>query len=153
MKNNPFLKAEKAVIKKVYGNPAVIKFNVKIKTYSAETGAFAEDIYTFLRKVYIKNPHEIADAIVDGKNYIKGDLQTEIAYQELIDVIKPANNDPQMPKMQTIEDFRRANTRSGGIEDGDTLEFDGTEYRIIKVTPKNFYGGVPSRLKLHMRAI
>ena len=153
MKKNPFLKAEKAVIKKVYGNTAVIKFNVKKKTYSTETGAFTETLYSFYRQVFIKNPHEIADAIVDGKNYIKGDLTTEIAYQELTDVIKPISADPIMPDSSNITDYRRANTRNGGLEIDDTLEFDGTEYRIVKTTPKNFYAGVPSRIKVQMRAL
>lgn len=153
MKKNPFLKAEKTVIKKVYGNTAVIKFNVKKKTYSIETGAFTETLYSFYRQVFIKNPHEIADAIVDGKNFIKGDLTTEIAYQELVDAIKPMPDDPILPESKDITDHRRVNTRNGGIEEGDTLEFDGTEYRIVKITPKNFYAGVPSRLKLQMRSL
>ena len=153
MKKNPFLKAEKAVIKKVYGNAAIIKFNIKTKLYITATGAFVESSFTCPRQVFIKNPHEIADAIVDGKNYIKGDLSTEIAYQELVDVIRPLPDDPIMPENKDITDHRRANTRNGGIEEGDTLEFDGTEYRIVKITPKNFYAGVPSRLKLQMRSL
>lgn len=153
MKKNPFLKAEQAVIKKVYSNSAVLKFNVKTKLYITATGAFVESVFTCPRNIFIKNPHEIADAIVDGKNYIKGDLSTEIAYQELVNAVKPLSDDPIMPNNKDITDYRRANTRNGGIEDGDTLEFDGTEYRIVKITPKNFYAGVPSRLKLQMRSL
>lgn len=153
MKKNPFLKAEQAVIKKVYGNTATIKFNIKVKLYITATGAFVESLFTCPRQIFIKNPHEIVDAIVDGKNYIKGDLTTEIAYQELINAIQPMPDDPIMPENKDITDHRRANTRNGGIEEGDTLEFDGTEYRIVKITPKNFYAGVPSRLKLQMRSL
>lgn len=153
MKKNPFLKAEQAVIKKVYGNTAEIKFNIKVKLYITTTGAFVESLFPCSRQVFIKNPHEIADAILDGKNYIKGDLTTEIAYQELVDAIKPMPDDPIMPESKDITDHRRVNTRNGGIEEGDTLVFDGTEYRIIKTTPKNFYAGVPSRIKLQMRAL
>lgn len=153
MKKNPFLKAEQAVIKKVYGNTATIKFNIKVKLYITATGAFVESLFTCPRQIFIKNPHEIVDAIVDGKNYIKGDLTTEIAYQELINAIQPMPDDPIMPENKDITDHRRANTRNGGIEEGDTIEFDGTEYRIVKITPKNFYAGVPSRLKLQMRSL
>ena len=153
MKKNPFLKAEQAVIKKVYSNSAVLKFNVKTKLYITATGAFVESVFTCSRNIFIKNPHEIADAIVDGKNYVKGDLTTEIAYQELADVIKPLPDDPIFPGNKDITDYRRANTRNGGIEIDDTLEFDGTEYRIVKTIPKNFYAGVPSRIRLQMRAL
>ena len=141
------------MIKKVYGNTATIKFNIKVKLYITATGAFVESLFTCPRQIFIKNPHEIVDAIVDGKNYIKGDLTTEIAYQELINAIQPMPDDPIMPENKDITDHRRANTRNGGIEEGDTLEFDGTEYRIVKITPKNFYAGVPSRLKLQMRSL
>lgn len=153
MKKNPFLKAEQAVIKKVYGNTAEIKFNIKVKLYITATGAFVESLFPCSRQVFIKNPHEIADAIVDGKNYIKGDLTTEIAYQELADVIKPISTDPIMPDNSNITDYRRANTRNGGLEIDDTLVFDSTEYRIVKTTPKNFYAGVPSRIKVQMRSL
>lgn len=153
MKKNPFLKAEKTVIKKVYTNPAVVRFNVKLKTYDPGTGAFSENTYIFLRDVFIKNPHEIADAIVDGKNYIKGDLNTDIAYQEMIDAIKPIDSDPVIEPNTDITNYREANSRNGGLEESDTIEFNGTEYRIVKITPKNFFAGVPSRLKIQMRAL
>jgi hypothetical protein len=141
MKKNPFLKAEKAVIRKVYGNAAVLNFNAKSKIYNAETGSFSETKTVTSKTVYITNPHEIADAVVDKLNYLKGDLNMEIAYQEVADAVSGVSG-------------RTANTRNGGIDGlSDTLTFDGTIYRIVKITPKNFYAGAPSRLKLQLRAV
>ena len=54
----------------------------------------------------------------------------------------------------SISDFRNAGHRNCGIDETkDTLVFDGTTYRIVKVTPKNFYAGTPTKLKLQLRAV
>lgn len=141
MKKNPFLKAEKAIIRRVYRNSATLNFNVKSKSYDAATGEFYETETVTAKTVYIKNPREIADAVVDKLNYLKGDLNVEIAYQEVADAVSGVSG-------------RTANTRNGGIDGlSDTLTFDGTIYRIVKITPKNFYAGAPSRLKLQLRAV
>lgn len=157
MKKNPFLKAEKAVIAKVYGNTATLNINVTRRTYDSATGAFSETTAVYPRTIHIGNPHEIADVIVDGKQYVKGDLNADAAFLEIADALIPMTGDPTAVidgETKTIADFRSANRRTGGIDETkDTIVFDGTTYRIVRVTPKNIYAGTPSRLKLQLRAV
>ena len=157
MRKNPFLKCDRLIIKKVYGNKATLKMRVSVKTYDQSSGSYSQADYIFQRTVYIRNPHEIVDALVDNKLYFKGDLNTEIAWQEVADCIEIFPGDPVIIDIRTpkhITDFRTPNSRNGGIDETtDTLVFDGTEYRIVKVSPKQFYAGLPSRLKLLLRAV
>lgn len=157
MRRNPFAKADRLVIKRVYKNAATLKFNVELKTYDSASGAFSQDTYVFQRTVYIRNPHEIADALVDNRLYFKGDLNTEIAYDDVCRSIKPLDTDPTVVvdgKTKYITDFRAPNGRNGGIDEtDDTLVFDDTEYRFVKIVPKQFYVGTPSRMKVILRAI
>lgn len=157
MKRNPFLKADKAVIKKVYGNPAVLKMCENRRSYDSHTGEFTEDDAVFLRNIFIGNMHEIADAVVDGKQYVKGDLHTEVAFQEIADSLVPMTGDPVIvidKEQKTIADLRKADHRTAGIkETKDSLVFDGTEYRIIRITPMIVYAGVPSKLKIQLRSV
>lgn len=157
MRKNPFLRAEKTVIKKVYNNAATLKFNVVQKSYDNETGKFTETAAIYSRTIHISNPREIADVIVDKIQYVKGDLNADVAFKEIADVLVPMDGDPVIViegQNKTISDFRSANNRTAGIEETkDTLVFDGTTYRIVKITPKNIYAGTPSKLKLQLRAV
>ena len=55
---------------------------------------------------------------------------------------------------KSISDFRNTDNRTAGLDETkDTIVFDGTTYRIVKITPKNIYAGMPSRLKLQLRAV
>ena len=157
MRRNPFAKADRLVIKRVYKNAATLNFNVELKAYDTSSGTFTQDTYTFPRTVYIRNPHEISDALVDNKLYFKGDLNTEIAYDDVCRSIKPLATDPAIgtgTDTQDITDFRTPNGRNGGIDETtDTLVFDDTEYRFVKIVPKQFYVGTPSRMKVILRAI
>ncbi len=149
MKRNPFLKAEKAIIKKVYGNAAILNINVCIKTYDSMSGALSENKLVFHRKIYIRNPHNIADAVVDKVNYLKGDLSTDVAFREIKDAIIPMVDDPG-----DITNYRKADSRTGGIDEScDTLSFNGITYRIIKLTPKGFYAGSPTKMNIQLRAV
>ena len=157
MRKNPFLKAEKAIILKVYNNAATLNLNVVRKTYNTDTGKFSETTAVYPRTIHIGNPHEIADIIVDKIQYVKGDLNVDVAFKEIADSIEPMDGDPVVViegENKTISDFRSANNRNGGIDETkDTLVFDGTTYRIVKIIPKNIYAGTPSRLKLQLRAV
>ena len=157
MRKNPFLRAEKAVIKKVYNNSATLKVTVFRKDYDNLTGALTETVYVFPRTIHISNPHEIADAIVDKIQYVKGDLNVAVAFKEITDVMVPMDGDPEIViggANKSISDFRNTDNRTAGLDETkDTIVFDGTTYRIVKITPKNIYAGMPSRLKLQLRAV
>ena len=157
MRKNPFLRAEKTVIKKVYNNAATLKFNVVFKSYDKDTGKFTDTTKVYPRVIHISNPHEIADIIVDKIQYVKGDLNADVAFKEISDVLVQMDGDPVVViegENKTISDFRSASSRNAGIDETkDTLVFDGTTYRIVKITPKNIYAGTPTKLKLLLRAV
>ena len=86
---------------------------------------------------------------MDKVNYLKGDLPTDVAFREIKDAIIPMVDDPG-----DITNYRKADSRTGGIDEScDTLSFNGITYRIIKLTPKGFYAGSPTKMNIQLRAV
>ena len=140
MKRNPFLKVEKLINRKVYGNVATLVLADNKKVYDPDTGKINETIRQGNYTVYVSNPHEVNEAIVDGKYYLKGDLHVSVAYLEITEV--------------TSAFGREDDAVTGGINpEYDSLLFNNREYRIVKASPKNFYAGTPSKIKLQLRAV
>ncbi len=139
MKNNPFQKTKQRIIRNVYGNVAVLSIRTRIKEYNSSTGELSESVATVIANVFISNPRQISDAVVDGKNYMKGDLHVNAAYLEIAKATAPAG--------------RTVRAKDAGIDmSSDTLTFGDTEYNFIKITALDFFGGKPSELKLQLRA-
>lgn len=140
MKRNPFLKVEKLINRKVYSNAAILKLTDKKKVYDEQSGEIIEIPRHGQYAVYISNPHEISEAVVDGKYYLKGDLLISIAYLEVAEA--------------TSAFGREDDAVTGGIRsEYDSLLFNNREYRIVKASPKNFYAGTPSKIKIQLRAV
>lgn len=140
MKRNPFLKVEQIINKKVYGNVATLVLSDVTKKYNEQTGEMTEETREEQFQVYISNPHEISDVIVDGKYYIKGDLTLKIAYLEL--------------RGATSSFDREDDVITGGIRaQTDRLVFKKREYRIVKAQAETFFAGVPAKIKLQLRAV
>lgn len=138
MKRNPFLKVEKLINRKVYSNSAILKLTDKKKVYDERTGEIIEVPRHEKYVVYISNPHEINEAIVDGKYFLKGDVHISIAYLEVAEA--------------TLAFGREDDAVTGGIKpEYDSLLFNNREYRIVKASPKNFYAGTPSKIKIQLR--
>ena len=140
MKRNPFLKAEKAVIKKVYGNRATLRLTSIEKVYDEKNGRITEIPRQSEYTIFISNPHEINEAVVDGKYYLKGDLHVTVAYLELIEKTSAFGRDDDV-------------ITGGIVPETDYLVFNKREYRIIKASPKNFFADTPSKIKLQLRAV
>ena len=154
MRKNPFLRAEKTVIKKVYNNEATLNINVTVRSYDNATGTFTESTEVYPRTIHIANPHEIADGIVDKIQYLKGDLNVDVAYLEITQVMIPVLGERTVMIDGVAKTLAESRTRNGGIDETkDTITFDGTTYRIVKITPKSFYAGTPSKLKIQLRAV
>jgi hypothetical protein len=146
LKKNPLQKAQQKIIRKVYGNKAVLKIVERTKVYDEETGAMSDSELIFSRDVYIKNPRQVADAIVDGKNYLKGDMHVDVAFKEIADALNRAESgDPGVLA-------REVNIKNGGIDiKHDYLEFGEVSYAFVKITALEFFGGEPASLKLQLR--
>nr|DAH25015.1 MAG TPA: hypothetical protein [Caudoviricetes sp.] len=155
MRRNPFLKADRIVISKLYGNTAVLTYRVRVRSYDAAAGEFAETEFPFVRTVHISEPSEVSEGIVDGKNYLKGDLTAEIAYLELKQSLDAQPGDPAVTvggEPKTLAELRPMTVMKSGIDTRlDTLEYGGTVYRFVKVKPKHVYANTASIFRLQLR--
>ncbi len=141
MKSNPFLKAEKAVLQKVYGNVCVLNLRIEKRSYDKESGKFSSEFVSLERDVYISSPHEISLAAVDGKTYLRGDMSCNIAFLSLQEIFADIES-------------RDIDTPTFGLDiKNDRLIFKNTAYRITKVVPQKFYAATPSIIRLYLRAM
>lgn len=155
MKRNPFLKADHIVISRLYNNTAVLTYRIRRKQYVESTGDFIEQEFCFVRDVHISSPKEVSEAVVDGKNYLKGDLTAEIAWLELKNSLDALPGDPAVDvgvESKTLSDLRPMTAVKSGIDlRSDTLEYGGTVYRFVKVLPKNVYANTASVFRIQLR--
>ena len=141
MKKNPFLKVEELILKKVYGNQALLRLDIQTREYIPESGDIVTEHALREFPVYISSPAEIALAAVDGKNYLRGDMNCSVSLYALQEIIA------QVPE-------RSVETPSFGLDvKSDLLLFNNATYRITKVLPKKFYAGTPSVIRIYLRAL
>lgn len=155
MRRNPFLKADRIIISRLYNNTAVLTYRVRVRSYDAESGELAETEFPFVRTVHISEPSEVSEGIVDGKNYLKGDLTAEIAYLELRQSLDALPGDPAVTvdgEAKTLAELRPMTVVKSGIDLRlDTLEYGGTVYRFVKVKPKHVYANTASIFRMQLR--
>ncbi len=150
MKKNPFQKMEQRVIRKLYNNPAELIYNISARNYDPASGAVKNERHQFRRTVYVGDPSEIHDAVVDGKNYLKGDLFVIIPFLEIFNSRQALPTDPDTS--QSLSDLRPWQVKNCGIDTGeDLLIFGGISYRFIKIAGKDWYGQQPSIYKAQLR--
>lgn len=148
---NPLMKANEKIIRKLYRNQAELRFNVHARTYNASTGEMNETIAVFYRIVYLKNPNHYNAAVVDKELYQQNDVTTDVSWQIIRDAIIKGS-DTRDPVGLELVTFRPVtNMTAGIIKEDDTILWNGITYKIVNIAPRNVYGNVPAVLRLHLR--
>ncbi len=147
MKNNPFLKADRIVIDRLYSDTATFHYRIPTRSFDTGSGEYYNSFQECARTINIQEPSEIVDAVVDGKNYMKGDLTANVAMLDLQDALKPVTGDPvDLNKERTAE-----GVKSGLDPRYDFVEYGGNTYRIVRISPKHVFANVASLFKVQLR--
>lgn len=143
-------------IEGVNGVTATLSWNINVGyDPDSELPMPTDGIVRIQRVVMIKSPTSISTRLIDGKNYIAGDMVTELAYLKYIAARKLLHPDllsiVQNNVAVSLDDVRPI-TENYGIDYGiDTLLFGNEEWYIVKVDPVGMMdndNGVPSPAKL-----
>jgi hypothetical protein len=138
MAGNPFLKADDKLLR-VNGNTAHLTFVDTSTTYDETTGEMAVETKENTVTIPISNPTVISEHIVDGKNYIAGDLKFETS---------------RLALESSLPSTRYADMQNCGIDKkNDRISIGTVTYAIVRVEPANLWNNDPSRYKLHVRMI
>lgn len=137
MKGNPFLKADDKTLR-INGNSAVFVFLDEKSSYNEETGEITFDSTENSVNIPISAPSAINEHVVDGKNFIAGDIRFEISRFALEKAL-PSSRTPDMLKC-------------GVITEKDKVKMGTVTYSIVRIEPQNIYNNIPSRYKFHLRS-
>jgi hypothetical protein len=139
----------------VNGATCVLSWNINIG-YDPDSDLPMPDdgIFHIVRKAMVKSPVSINTRLIDGKNYIAGDMQTEIAWLKYLALREPAKTDPAIVQNNvpfTLEDVRPLNQDYGFDLGIDSVLFGSDEWYIVKIDPVGIMDnnqGSPSPAKL-----
>lgn len=137
MKGNPFLKADDKTLR-INGNTATIVFVDISSSYDESTGEITMDSMENSVNLPISAPSPINEHIVDGKNYISGDMKFEVSRLAL---------ENALPGSRTADMIN-----CGIIKSKDRFKLGTLFYSIIKIEPLNIYNNIPSRYRFHIRS-
>lgn len=137
MKGNPFLKADDKTLR-INGNTATIVFVDISSSYDESTGEITMDSMENSVNLPISAPSPINEHIVDGKNYISGDMKFEVSRIALENAL-PASRTADM-------------INCGIIKGKDRFKLGTLFYSIVKIEPLNIYNNIPSRYRFHIRS-
>lgn len=154
MKKNPFLKADRAVIDKLYSDTATFRYRIPTRSFDTGSGAYYSSFQECVRTINIEQPSELSEASygsgawsADGKNWMKGDLTARVAMLDLQAALDPVSGDPVDLSMERTAD----GVQSGLDPRYDIVEYGGNTYRIVKVAPANVYANIASVFKIQLR--
>lgn len=135
-------------------NSAILNFNIATNGYDPSTGLNTGST-VIQRKILIKAPHKIDARLVDGKNYLAGDLVCEIAFSELWSARTPLASDREIivnGVQKSLDDVRPYHSGDCGIDIGiDTLCFGELEYDIANIEGLNWLNNEPAKYLITMR--
>ncbi len=144
----------------VNGVTATLSWNINIGYDPDSDFPMPDDgIVRIQRTVSIKSPTSINTRLIDGKNYIAGDMVTEISFRKYLAIRSSKNNDPAIIQNNiatSLEDVRPI-TENYGFDLGiDTLLFSSDEWFIVKVDPEGILDSEdgtasPAKLVLTLR--
>lgn len=137
MKGNPFLKADDKTIK-INGNSANLVFVDMTSEFNENTGEITIDATENVVSVPISDPHAVNEHVVDGKNFISGDIRFEVSRLALEKAL-PSGRKPDM-------------MNCGVDKKNDRIRMGTVTYSIVKIEPVNIYNNIPSRYKFHVRS-
>lgn len=136
MKKNPFLISEDRLVR-LYQNTMTMVYVTRERTYNPDTGAVGNSESEHRREIAFSDPDTISESAANGKNWIVGDMLFDVSRLGL---------ERNMPSGRT------ANIETCGIHlDTDYVVFSGERYRIVKMTPKTVWCGVPARYRIQVR--
>lgn len=137
MAKNPFLKADDKTLR-INGNFAFIIFTDKKTAYDEQTGEIVYDETQNSVEIPISNPSMFNEHVIDGKNFVSGDLKFEVSRLALENAL-PSNRTPDM--------------NSCGIDKTlDKIKLGTEVYHIVRIEALNVWGNIPSRYKFHVRS-
>lgn len=146
------LAKELAGIPDLNRNTAVLIYN--INSYDPFTG-LGGDFIPIRRPLVCKAPEQVDARLVDGKNYLAGDLVAEITYVDLIASRDPLPGDPAISNNgmdKTLADMRPYDATTGGIDIGiDELQFGDISYTIVNVRAAQWLDDLPAIYVLTLR--
>lgn len=137
MKGNPFLKADDKTLR-INGNTANLIFTDVSRSFDENTGEITIDATENVVSVPISAPHAVNEHVVDGKNFISGDIRFEISRLALEKAL-PSGRNPDMMSC-------------GVSKEKDKVKMGTVTYSIVRIEPVNIYNNIPSRYKFHLRS-
>lgn len=149
----PFQKISGKLVKaKIFNNQASLTY--VINDYIWQTG---ENIDIKIKRSVACYPPDQVDArLVDGKNYLAGDLIMRIPYTVVMESRKPQAGDPEIilnTVKKTLEEMRPYDPATGGILVGvDTITFGGTVYKIGNVKGEQWMNNEPADYYFTLRS-
>lgn len=134
---NPFLKADDKTLR-INGNFAKIIFTDETRSYDESTGDITSDVIENDVEIPVSDPTAFNEHVVDGKNFISGDIKLEISRLALEGAIPSSRN---------------ADMNACGInKEKDKIQIGIVTYRIVRIEGVNVWGNTPSRYKFHLRS-
>lgn len=148
------LKAELIGIPDLNYNEVVISFHVDTYDPFSATGSSVTS-QKIQRTVVIGSPKQVDARMIDGKNYVSGDLIMPVAFLVMVDAMKPLSSDPVITiggHAKTLTDLRPYSPDTCGIIIGkDTVTLGGREYKIANIAPAGWLDGEPSSYTITAR--
>ena len=137
MKGNPFLKADDKTLR-INGNTANLVFVDMTSGFDENTGEITIDAMENVVSVPVSAPSAVNEHVVDGKNFITGDVRFEISRLALEKAL-PSSRTPDM-------------MNCGVSKEKDRVKIGAVTYSIVRIEPQNIYNNIPSRYKFHLRS-
>lgn len=118
-----------------------------------------EGIVNIRRSVSVKGAKEVNAALVDGKNFVAGDYQTEIAYLTYLKARKPQTSDPVIADngiVHTLDEMRPLTSDYGFDLGIDTLQIGSDVWQIVRADAVDLMNDgtgnpEPAKLRLTLR--